>query len=116
MLMKLGGRLSETNLIIAKAVDEIADEIKATSAQVALAWIKSKGYNFIPIVGARKVHQIEDSIGACHLELSQTHIEKLNQVSEIELGFPTKFLKSDAVLDLVRGEMRHRIDGRKARF
>ena len=106
------GRTSERSLAIAKAVDDVADEIGATSAQVAVAWVKAQGYRYIPIVGARKVSQITDTMGAGAVTLTDEHLTKLHEVSKIDLGFPGRFLQSDGVMDLVRGEVRTRIDGR----
>lgn len=106
------GRTAEDKLAIAKVVDQVADELGASSAQVALAWVRAQGYRFIPIVGARKVKQIEDSMGAVEVKLEASHLQKLGEVSEISLGFPMQFLTSGGVLDLVRGEIRSRIDGR----
>ncbi|MCA9669198.1 MAG: aldo/keto reductase [Myxococcales bacterium] len=108
------GRLDPHALAIAKAVDEVADAIGASSAQVALAWVKSHGYRYIPIVGARKVSQIEDCIGAASITLADEHLAKLDELSRVSPGFPMGFLSSDGVMDLVRSEARGRIDGRKA--
>lgn len=109
------GRLTESSLAIAKAVDEVADELGASSAQVALAWVRAQGYRYIPIVGARKVSQIQDSIGSVGVQLTEAHLAKLDEVSAVDLGFPMKFLQSGGVLDLVRTEKRGRLDGRTAR-
>ncbi|MEQ9496446.1 MAG: aldo/keto reductase [Deltaproteobacteria bacterium] len=109
------GRTSEKNLTIARAVDAIADELGKTSAQVALAWVRSRGYRYIPIVGARKVEQITDSLGCVDVELTPDHVAKLDALSEAPLLFPNDFLRSDNVLDLVHGEVRARIQGRKAK-
>lgn len=106
------GRTTERALAIARAVDEVADELGATSAQVATAWVRAQGYPYLPIVGARKVSQIKDSLGAVALELGPEHMARLDQVSAISLGFPHDFLGSDRVLDLVRSEQRGRIDPR----
>ena len=109
------GRTSERALTIARTVDKIADEIGASSAQVATAWVRAQGYRYIPIVGARTVEQIEDTLGAATVELSAAHLATLDEVSRVPLGFPLAFLHSDAVKDLVRGEVRKRIDGRPPR-
>lgn len=106
------GRTNEKSLAIARAVDEVADELGVTSAKVATAWVQAQGYGMIPIVGARKVEQITDTIGAAEVKLTDAHLAKLDAVSKIELGFPHDFLKADQVLDLVRSEARTRIDGR----
>ncbi|MEM7158754.1 MAG: aldo/keto reductase [Myxococcota bacterium] len=109
------GRTSDRKLAIARKVDEVADAMGVTSAQVALAWVRSRGYRYIPIVGARKVEQIKDSLGAATIELSDEHRAALDEVSRISLGFPHDFLTAGAVLDLVRSESRTRLDGRPAR-
>tara|TARA_B100001750_G_scaffold234173_1_gene235192 strand:- start:3000 stop:3821 length:822 start_codon:yes stop_codon:yes gene_type:complete len=110
------GRTSDEKLAIAQAVDEVADDLGVTSAQVATAWVLAQGYGCIPIVGARKVAQIEDTLGAAKVDLSEAHLAKLDEVSRPSLGFPHDFLRSSGVRNLVRGEeVRGRIDGRRAR-
>lgn len=106
------GRTSEKNIEIARTVDAIADELGASSTQVATAWVQAKGYLYIPIVGARKVEQIVDSLGSTAIKLSQEQRNRLDQVSRISLGFPHDFLASSGVQDLIYTEARHRIDGR----
>ncbi len=103
------GRTSDSKLAIARVVDAVADDLGASSAQVATAWVMSRGYRFLPIVGARKVSQIEDTIGAAKLKLSAEHLSRLEGASRIELGFPHDFLASGGVQDLVKTELRARL-------
>jgi len=109
------GRTSERSLNIARTADAVADELGCTSTQVALAWVRAQGYGFIPIVGARKVEQLVDSLGASEVRLSPEQLARLDEASRIELGFPHDFLATSYVRDLVRGETRARLDGRPAR-
>jgi aryl-alcohol dehydrogenase-like predicted oxidoreductase len=109
------GRTGGRALEIARTVDAVADERGVTSAQVAVAWVAAQGYRYLPIVGARKVSQLEDSLGGASLKLGEGELERLAAASGIEPGFPHDFLSSDGVRDLVRGEIRPRIDGRAAR-
>lgn len=109
------GRTVERNLTIARTVDGIADELGASSAQVAIAWVRAQGYRTIPLVGARKVSQLQDTLGGLELALSDEHLARLDEVSRIEPGFPHGFLGIDRIKDLVRGEIRTQIDGRSAR-
>jgi aryl-alcohol dehydrogenase-like predicted oxidoreductase len=106
------GRTSERALAIARQVDEIAEALNVSSAQVATAWVRSHGYRYIPIVGARKVSQIEDTLGSVAVELSDAHLSALDELSRPALGFPQRFLSSEGVMDVVYGEIRSRIDGR----
>ena len=108
------GRTSDTNLAVARAVDAIADELGATSAQVATAWVMSHGPRFIPIVGTRKVSQIQDSLGAAQVTLSAEHLDTLDQLSATTPHFPQSFLDSEGVQNIVYGEnVRARITPRR---
>lgn len=109
-------RTQERGLAIARAVDSVADDLGVTSAQVAVAWVQAQGYRYLPIVGARKVSQIEDSMKAAQVVLSEEHLKQLSEVSQIELGFPHAFLASDPVRDLVHSEARVHVDDRPKPF
>ncbi len=109
------GRTSERALSIARAVDSVADELGVTSAQVATAWVSSRGYRFIPIVGARKESQLRDTLASVSVTFTPEQRERLDEASRISLGFPHEFLQADAVLDLVKGEVRTRLDSRPRR-
>ncbi|MEN0066182.1 MAG: aldo/keto reductase [Myxococcota bacterium] len=109
------GRTGERNLAIAREVDAVADELGATSAQVATAWVLAQGYRYIPIVGARKVSQISDTMRATEIALSDDQRKRLHEVSAPSLGFPHDFLAAGQVADLVYTEARGQIDGRDAR-
>ena len=114
-----GGRLSsvsvkynEHNLKIAKKVVEIAQNLGVSASQVALAWLKAQdsySSKVIPIIGSRNVNQLEDSLGCLKVKLSTDILDKLNKVSEIDLGFPHKFLKSDNAQNLVFGDNKDKI-------
>ena len=104
------GRDSEQSLAIARAVDAIADDLGASSSQVALAWVLQQGYRMFPIAGARKVSQIEDTMAAADIVLPAEALEKLDELTKIDLGFPHDFLATDHLADFIRGEeTRHRI-------
>ena len=91
-------RLDKRNVEITKAVMTLANEIGKSPAQVATRWTMQKNPTVIPIVGARTLAQIEDSLEAADFELTDEQIEKLNEVSKIELGFPHDFLKQEPVI------------------
>ncbi len=93
-------RLSKKNLEIADAIIEIAKELDATPANVALSWIR-RNPKVIPIIGSRKVEQLQDNLNCINLKLSERHFDKLEEVSKIELGFPHDFIASKSVKDIV---------------
>jgi aryl-alcohol dehydrogenase-like predicted oxidoreductase len=75
---------------IGQVVVEVAREVGATPAQVALAWLLVQG--IVPIVGATRVEQIEDSLGASGLVLAAEHVERLTTASAIDLSYPHTLL------------------------
>ena len=103
-------RLTEKNLTIAREVDAIADSLDRSSAQVAVNWVRQRGEQIIPIVGARKTEQIRDVLGCLDLELSSEHLARLDELSRIELGFPHDFLSQDAIRPIVYGDAVESLD------
>jgi aryl-alcohol dehydrogenase-like predicted oxidoreductase len=85
--------LTDRNLAIADAVNAVAAERGASSAQVAIAWVRAQQARavIIPILGARRCQQLEDNLGALELELTAEELARLEEVSHIQLGFPHDF-------------------------
>jgi aryl-alcohol dehydrogenase-like predicted oxidoreductase len=102
-------RLTERNLEVARAVDQVADELGKTSAQVAVAWVRQRGERVIPIVGVRTLDQLHDVLGSLDLKLSADQLSRLDGVSGIELGFPYNLLAGPAG-QLVYGDLEPGID------
>jgi aryl-alcohol dehydrogenase-like predicted oxidoreductase len=65
----------------------------------------------IPIVGARTSEQIHDSLGAVDIELSADELDRLEQLSRIDLGFPHDFagraMAHGTTFELVDDHRRH---------
>jgi len=106
-------RLNERATRITRLVVDIAKEIGASPTQVAIRWSMQKNSRVIPVVGARKLSQIEDSLGAVDIQLSNEQMQNLNAASEIELGFPHDFLKQEGVLNVLYGGTLGQIDNHR---
>ncbi len=65
--------------VIVERVAEVARELGAPRAQVALAWVLSKSFVTSPIVGATKEAHIDDAVAACDIQLSAEHIARLEE-------------------------------------
>lgn len=94
-------RINERSTEIAKEVVRVAGEMGVTPGQVALNWIRQQTGSFIPIVGARTEAQIKDSLDCLNFTLPEKMMQRLNEVSKIDLGFPHEFLKEAMINDLV---------------
>ena len=63
-------------------VTEIAKKHGVSNAQVALAWVLSKPEVTAPIIGASKMHHLEDAIKALDLKLDAEEIKALEEPYE----------------------------------
>jgi aryl-alcohol dehydrogenase-like predicted oxidoreductase len=90
--MRQFGRFTERHLAIADVVNSIAQEIKRTPAQVAIAWTLAQPGVTSTLLGARTPEQLLANLQALTIELLPEQLADLDQVSTIELGFPHDFL------------------------
>ncbi len=67
---------------------EIGLAHEASVAQVALAWLLAKPVVTSVIIGARKMSQLEDNLGAVDLSLSEEELKALNEASQLALEYP----------------------------
>jgi aryl-alcohol dehydrogenase-like predicted oxidoreductase len=91
------------------ALREISTQTGRSLAQVALAWLRYRDIPVIPIIGARKINQLEDNLASLTLELTPEQVAKLNEASVIELGFPHEFYNREMINTIVYAGFRDRI-------
>lgn len=89
--------LNDQHQKIVEAVHAIANETGRSMTQVATNWVRQQQEKalMIPILGARTVEQLEDSLGALEWTLSVEQLAKLDEVSRTRLGFPHDFLTNN---------------------
>jgi aryl-alcohol dehydrogenase-like predicted oxidoreductase len=88
---------------IAKEVVKVAEKLGVSPTQVAINWARQRSQPIIPIIGARKLEQITDSLACVNFTIPEEQMNQLNEVSKIELGFPHDFLTSPGVNDVLYG-------------
>ncbi len=76
------GENFEKNIRLVRKVEEIAKEKGATPAQVALAWVLSRGEGIVPIPGTTRQSHLDENVGALSLELSG------KDLAGLEAAFP----------------------------
>ncbi|HYG86269.1 MAG TPA: aldo/keto reductase [Azospirillum sp.] len=64
------GENLDRNLALVEALRGVAGRLSATVAQVAIAWVLSRGSDIVPLVGARRRDRLDESLGALALALS----------------------------------------------
>lgn len=88
---------------IAQEVVDIAHSLGVSPAQVAIRWVMQQGPMHIPIVGATKPAQLVDCLGAVNISLPEEALQRLREISAIEMGFPHDFLVQPGVIDVLYG-------------
>jgi diketogulonate reductase-like aldo/keto reductase len=63
----------------------------------------------IPIIGARKLSQLQDNLASLDLSLSREQVQALDEASQIDLGFPYHLYGKENVRAMVYGGMRDQI-------
>jgi aryl-alcohol dehydrogenase-like predicted oxidoreductase len=68
----------ERNLGLVDALRRIGDEKGASTAQLAIAWVRSRGLDVVPLVGARRRDQLKEALGSCDLNLDAGDLARID--------------------------------------
>lgn len=97
---------------ILNAVLAIANEVGASPTEIAIAWLLHKAHRstttLIPILGSRTREQLDATLGALAVKLSQEQIASLDETSAIPLGTPHEQINGSATA--IAGGQRELLD------
>jgi aryl-alcohol dehydrogenase-like predicted oxidoreductase len=62
------------NLKFVEVVEQIAQDKKVSKAQIALAWVLTQNDEIVTIPGTRKIHRLEENLGAFKVELTDSDL------------------------------------------
>ena len=94
---------------IVAAIEIVSDETGRSMAQIALAWLRYRPVAVIPIIGARKLSQLQDNLASLELTLSADQLRTLDEASRIELGFPYSIYALESARSTMYGGLRDQI-------
>jgi pyridoxine 4-dehydrogenase len=77
MSSRFQGENLDANLALVAALKAIAENIGATPAQVAIAWVAAQGKDIVPLVGARRRDRLDEALGAVEVKLTAAHLAAL---------------------------------------
>ncbi len=69
------------NLALVEMLKQIAERLKATPAQVALAWLLAQKPWIVPIPGTTKLHRLEENLGAADITLTADDLRELDRLA-----------------------------------
>ncbi|XVH30944.1 aldo/keto reductase [Haloferacaceae archaeon DSL9] len=79
--------VSERGWHVLDAIREVADEVDATPAQVALRWAMDQpDFTCVPIVGARTVDQLDENVAAAEVSLSDEQFDRILEARYSDSG------------------------------
>jgi aryl-alcohol dehydrogenase-like predicted oxidoreductase len=79
----------ERNLDLLAALEKIAQSHGVTTAQLAIAWVRSRGADIVPLIGTKRRDRLAEALGALALQLSPADLAAL------ETAIPTGQVAGD---------------------
>jgi aryl-alcohol dehydrogenase-like predicted oxidoreductase len=83
---RFSGHNARANEALVEVVREVAHDCGATPAQVALAWVLSRGHDVAPIPGTKRVRYVEENAQALDLTLNAQQLERLEGLASRTAG------------------------------
>lgn len=87
---RFDGANYDVNMRAVAQIEQIATELNATAAQVALAWLLAQGRRFglpvVPIPGTRSPQRIDENAAAASLQLRDDQLARLDAVADQVAG------------------------------
>jgi len=80
------------NVALVAALGKIAREKGASTAQLAFAWVKSRGDDIVPLIGARRRDQLTEALGALDLKLTPADLARIEQAAPPAAVAGTRYL------------------------
>ena len=71
----------KANQVLIDLLGQIAEQKKATPAQIALAWLLAQKPWIVPIPGTTKLHRLEENIGAAEIELTPDDLRNIDSAA-----------------------------------
>jgi aryl-alcohol dehydrogenase-like predicted oxidoreductase len=87
------------NIALVEALKSIARDKGVTTQQLAFAWVKSRGDDIVPLIGARRRDQLTEALGALDVKLNSADL------AGIEAAVPTSAVAGTRYLPAVLAHM-----------
>jgi aryl-alcohol dehydrogenase-like predicted oxidoreductase len=71
----------KANQAVVDLLGKVAEQKKATPAQIALAWILAQKPWMVPIPGTTKLHRLEENLGASAVQLTPKDLHQIDDAS-----------------------------------
>jgi len=79
------------NLDLVEALRKIAEEKGASVAQIAFAWVLSRGEDIVPLVGARTRGRLDEALGALDVKLDESDLTAIEEAVPADAAAGTRY-------------------------
>jgi aryl-alcohol dehydrogenase-like predicted oxidoreductase len=80
------------NIALVEALGQIAREKGTATAQLAFAWVKSRGDDIVPLIGARRRDQLNEALGTFDVKLTPDDIARIERAVPAAAVAGTRYL------------------------
>lgn len=81
----------EENLKLLPALEEVAAKHGRSPAQVALAWLLTRGDDIVPIPGTKRPERVEENLGALDVSLDEADLTRLEETFRPGVALGTRY-------------------------
>ncbi len=74
------GENFQKNLDVVQRIEEMAKEKGVTSAQLAVAWVMSRGDDIVPIPGSRTIGHLEENAAAADITFTTEELARIDEI------------------------------------
>jgi aryl-alcohol dehydrogenase-like predicted oxidoreductase len=85
------GENFERNLELVEELERMAEDKGTTAAQLALAWLLTRGKHVVPIPGSRRIERLEENTAAADIELSDNELHRLEVIAPFGAAAGTRY-------------------------
>jgi aryl-alcohol dehydrogenase-like predicted oxidoreductase len=103
-LPRFRGENLDQNRKLIDTLNALATARGVTPTQLAIAWVLARGENIVPVIGARRRPQLEESLGALSIELTDADLQQIEQAMPPDAVAGTRYDENQMkALDSERG-------------
>jgi aryl-alcohol dehydrogenase-like predicted oxidoreductase len=81
----------QKNLELVDELNAMAQEKGVTSAQLALAWLLTRGDHVVPIPGSRRIERLQENAAATHIQLTESDLHRLDLIAPVGAAVGTRY-------------------------
>jgi aryl-alcohol dehydrogenase-like predicted oxidoreductase len=78
-LPRFSGENRARNQLLVEALERLAADKGVRPAQLAIAWVRARGANIVPVMGARTRAQLDESLGGLAIALSPAELARIEE-------------------------------------